>query len=124
MLALTRKQLNRETKTAKARWSQLIRDYCEKRSHLLGILWLIDIRHPGVKADCEAREWLATLPVPLFPVLTKLDKVTKQEARQHTVQAVKLLQLPADPVTYSILQHASRDRFWERFDQWRTDQEE
>jgi len=107
----------------KERWSQLIKDYCEKRDNLRGIIWLIDIRHPGVKADLEAREWLATLKAPLFPVLTKLDKVKKLEAKVNTAKAITTLQIPFEPVTYSIVQHASRDRFWERFDAWRAEHE-
>jgi len=110
--------------TEKERWSKLIRDYCEKRSTLLGILWLIDIRHPGIKADLEARDWLSTLSIPVFPVLTKLDKVTKAEARTNTVKAKKILHLDAEPVVYSVMQHASRERFWNSFDAWRSAVEE
>lgn len=106
--------------TERERWSELIRDYCEKRPHCAGILWLIDIRHPGVKADIEAREWLATIEKPLFPILTKLDKVTKNEAFANKRKAMHLLKLAVEPVTYSVLQHASREKFWEAFDTWRT----
>ncbi|MDO5577593.1 MAG: ribosome biogenesis GTP-binding protein YihA/YsxC [Fibrobacter sp.] len=43
------------------RWSKLIASYCEKRKNLCGIIWLIDIRHIGAKADIEAYEWLKSL---------------------------------------------------------------
>ena len=101
------------------RWSHLIRVYGEERRCLTGILWLIDIRHPGVAADREAREWLGEIGVPVFPILTKGDKVTRQQATVQLRRAVSILQLAAEPVVYSTLQHASRERFWERFTVWR-----
>jgi GTP-binding protein len=105
--------------TERERWSQLIRDYCEKRENLRGIIWLIDIRHPGVKADLEAREWLDTIDCPVLPILTKLDKVTKNEAHSLKHKAIKTLRLATEPISYSVLQHVSRERFWESFDLWR-----
>jgi GTP-binding protein len=101
------------------RWSNLIRYYGEKRECLVGILWLIDIRHPGVKADLEAREWLEHIGHPVFPVLTKGDKITRQQTPVHIRKAVKALRLEQEPVIYSTLQHVSRERFWERFSAWR-----
>ena len=101
------------------RWSELIRVYGEKRECLTGILWLVDVRHPGVKADLEARAWLERLGLPVFPILTKGDKLTRQQASVHRRKAAKLLRFTTEPVVYSTFQHASRERFWERFDVWR-----
>jgi GTP-binding protein len=109
----------RASGTERERWSVLIRDYCETRTNLRGIVWLIDIRHPGVAADLEARAWLEGLKVGFFPVLTKLDKINRSQIKTQVGKAMALLRLPAEPVVYSVMQHASRDRFRERFAQWR-----
>ncbi|MBN1758226.1 MAG: YihA family ribosome biogenesis GTP-binding protein [Chitinispirillaceae bacterium] len=101
------------------RWSQLIRIYGEKRECLTGILWLVDVRHPGVKLDLEARAWLDRIGVPVFPILTKGDKLTRQQAMVHSGKASKILRFTTEPVIYSTLQHASRERFWDRFTVWR-----
>lgn len=100
------------------RWALLIRTYCEKRDNLKGIIWLIDIRHPGMKADLEARSWLATLGIPLLVILTKVDKVSRQQARSKMKETIDILQLSAEPVLYSTLDHGSRARFWDRFVEW------
>lgn len=101
------------------RWSRLIADYCERRSNLLGLIWLIDCRHVGVKADLEACEWFQKLGLPLFTVLTKIDKITTNERNSAVRQAVKTFGLLEEPVPYSVLQHESRMRFWQRFNLWR-----
>jgi GTP-binding protein len=107
------------SKGEQERWAHLIRTYCEKRENLAGILWLIDIRHPGVRADLEARAWFATLDVPFFPLLTKGDKIPRSRTAVQMRTAMTTLNLPEEPVIYSVQQHASRERFRERFAQWR-----
>jgi GTP-binding protein len=107
----------------KLRWSRLIRSYCEQRRNLAGILWLIDIRHPGVRADCEAREWIGQLQVPIFTVLTKSDKISRQQAARLSRKTATALHLENTPLQYSTLQHASRERFWNAFEAWRKNEE-
>jgi GTP-binding protein len=103
----------------KAKWSRLISNYCEKRDALGGIIWLIDIRHIGVKADVEAYSWLQSTGRPLFPVLTKADKLPSSQKKQQTKAAVEFFKFKLEPVIYSVQDHSSRDRFWTSFDSWR-----
>lgn len=109
----------RASGSERERWSVLIRNYCETRTCLRGIVWLIDIRHPGVAADIEARAWIEGLKIGFFPVLTKVDKINRSQIASQIRKAVVALRLPAEPVVYSIMQHASRERFRERFAEWR-----
>ncbi|MBN1576746.1 MAG: ribosome biogenesis GTP-binding protein YsxC [Chitinispirillaceae bacterium] len=109
----------RTSLTERERWSKLLRAYCEGRENLAGIIWLIDIRHPGAGADLEARRWLEKIGLPTFPILTKGDKVSRREEVDHARKAVAALRLLQEPVIYSAQRHASRGRFWERFEQWR-----
>ena len=60
----------------RGRWSMLIRDYCQKREALCGIIWLVDIRHIGTGMDVEAFEWLRGLRKPVLPILSKGDKLS------------------------------------------------
>jgi GTP-binding protein len=103
----------------KKRWSKLIADYCENRPNLMGLLWLIDIRHIGVKADMEAFPWLSDLGKPLFPVLTKGDKLTTNEKKKQLKAAIETFGFESEPVIYSVNDHMSRERFWDKFTQWR-----
>jgi GTP-binding protein len=100
------------------RWSHLSTDYCEKRKNLKGVLWLIDIRHIGTPIDTEAYSWLRSLKIPVLPLLTKADKLTRNQQQKPVAEFKKVFGLFGDPVLYSTLEHAARERFWERFEGW------
>ncbi len=101
------------------RWSRLIADYCERRSNLSGLIWLVDCRHIGLKADLDACEWFRKLNLPLFMVLTKADKVNQSERNTAIRKAIAVFGLSDEPVLYSTQEHRSRQGFWERFNSWR-----
>jgi len=103
----------------KDRWGKLIYDYCTKRDNLTGIIWLLDVRHPGVNADMEAFSWLNELNLPVLPILTKGDKLSRPMQKKHCSQFCKIFSFNNDPVIYSSLEHASRERFWTGFEAWR-----
>jgi GTP-binding protein len=103
----------------KDRWSKLIADYCNNRDNLSGIIWLLDIRHPGIKADMDAHEWLAGLNRRALPVLTKGDKLSRSQQKKQVHDFCNIFGFDEEPVIYSSLEHSSRERFWDRFDVWR-----
>jgi GTP-binding protein len=103
----------------KERWSKLIADYCGKRNNLAGIIWLLDIRHPGSKADMEALDWLAGLDRRVLPVLTKGDKLSRSQQKKQVNEFCDIFGFSEEPVIYSSLEHGSRGRFWDRFETWR-----
>jgi len=103
----------------KDRWSKLIYDYCSKRGCLAGIIWLLDIRHPGVDADMEAYTWLGELGRPVLPVLTKGDKLSRSAQMKHSQEYCKIFGFTESPIVYSSLEHGARQRFWDGFDGWR-----
>ncbi len=103
----------------KMRWSKLIADYCEKRANLAGIIWLIDIRHIGIKADIEAFLWLNSTGAPIFPVLTKADKLNISQQKQQVKAAIEIFKFTNEPLICSVHDHSSIDKFWKKFDFWR-----
>lgn len=105
----------RSSQGEKLRWSSLIREYCTKRENLCGILWLIDIRHIGISADREAYQWFRQLKIPVLPILTKCDKLSKQEQTRQCRDMERTFPALLPAVPYSILSHGSRERFWKQF---------
>jgi len=103
----------------KDRWSRLIADYCRNRDSLAGIIWLLDIRHPGIQADMEAREWLDGLGRRVLPILTKGDKLSRSQQKKQAGEFRTVFGFSDEPVIYSSLEHSSRGRFWEKFEEWR-----
>lgn len=68
----------------RAGFSRLIRGVLAKRS-LVGVVWLLDIRHPPSKEDLVYAELLAERGTPVLVALTKTDKVGRG-ARQDRVR--------------------------------------
>jgi len=63
----------------------------EKR---IGVLLLIDARHPGLESDLDAWAWLASQPCPRGVVGTKVDKLTRAERARHTRELESLFDGP------------------------------
>ena len=53
------------------------------RDVAIGVLLLVDSRHPGLPSDLEAWAWLGTLRCPRGIIGTKVDKLTRAERARH-----------------------------------------
>jgi len=49
----------------------------------IGVLLLVDARHPGLQSDLDAWKWLQGQPCPRGIVGTKADKLTRAERARH-----------------------------------------
>jgi GTP-binding protein len=102
----------------KQRWSDLIRDYCEKRRNLKGIVWLVDSRHVGLDMDREAFAWLKKLRKPVLPVLTKTDKLSRSQLLLRKKTFAREFGIFGEPVPVSVSDQSCRELFWKRFNLW------
>jgi len=69
----------RVSKTSKATWDKMIRDYLEKRKNLLTVFVLIDIRLDPQPIDLKFIQWLGEKLIPIAIAFTKSDKLSKQQ---------------------------------------------
>ncbi|MCL2845996.1 MAG: ribosome biogenesis GTP-binding protein YihA/YsxC, partial [Chitinivibrionia bacterium] len=109
------------SKTQLAGLSKIIMDYCKNRENLSGIIWLLDYRRErGTDADKEAAEFLSKLPIPIFVVLTKSDKLTKNEKAKNLKSIKQIYQLTDEipVVSTSTQEKDSKWNFWEKFAVW------
>ena len=60
----------------------------------IGVLLLVDSRHPGLESDLEAWNWVGTQPVARGIVATKADKLTRAERARHTRQLESSFEAP------------------------------
>ncbi|AEX85926.1 GTP-binding protein [Marinitoga sp. 1135] len=67
------------SKSEKKKWADLMEDYFKNRYSLQMVFLLIDHRHEPQKKDIEMIQWLKELEIPFMIVLTKLDKLKKNE---------------------------------------------
>lgn len=88
---------------AKAHWEQLLSDYLRLRPQLRGLVLLMDARRPFTELDCRMVDWFLPTGRPIHVMLTKADKLTRQESTLALRQAQQTLSryprtdgLPAD----------------------------
>jgi len=78
------------SKSLKAQWPGLIKA-CLGRSNLVGLIWIMDIRHPLQKADLAVVQSFLPAPCPVHVVLNKSDKSKVQDrAKALNLVAKKL----------------------------------
>lgn len=62
------------------RWNQLIGDYLQSRASLRGVVLIMDARHPMGPLDYQLLDWLKPTAVPVHILLSKADKLGRQES--------------------------------------------
>ena len=76
----------------------------------IGVLLLVDSRHPGLESDLETWSWLESQPCPRGVVGTKVDKLTRADRTRHARELESLFQLPVPLV--SALDGEGLDALW------------
>lgn len=66
--------------TAKLHWQGLLGDYVQQRKQLTALVLIIDSRRPFTKLDIQMLEWFAPTGKPIHCILTKADKINRNES--------------------------------------------
>lgn len=77
----------RVARTQRDAWGELMERYLSERQSLVGVVAVMDIRHPFKDMDRDLLEWLAEAGLPCHVVLNKSDKLSYggcQEVLRHT----------------------------------------
>jgi GTP-binding protein len=70
-------------------WEQLLSTYLQTRGSLFGMVLIMDARHPLTPLDRQMLNWFATTGKPVHVLLSKSDKLTRQEGEKtlHEVRS-------------------------------------
>ncbi len=92
-----------------ALWKVMIEPYIKKRPNLKLVLLLLDIRRTPSEDDLAFYEWVRFHQRPVLCVLTKLDKLTKNEAKIQIQKIMQHFSLENPPhIEYSTTQNIGR----------------
>jgi GTP-binding protein len=72
----------------RAPWGRILGDYLQTRAALVGLVIVMDIRHPLTDLDWNLLEWFRPTEKPVHVLLTKADKLARSRALQ-TLQQVR-----------------------------------
>lgn len=81
------------TKQTKEQWQQTLSHFLETRLALKGIILLMDIRHPLQPLDQQLLNWILPTNLPIHVLLTKADKLSKNQAKTAFAAIEKQLAL-------------------------------
>ena len=103
----------------KKSWQNLVETYLRERSNLSAVIVILDIRRDASEGDIDLMGWLHYYQIPIIPVLTKADKVSRQQAR--TRAGIISRQFADDfdfvPTLFSAKTRQGKEEIWERIDE-------
>lgn len=95
-------------KKERERWGRDIRDYLLERSTLRLVVHLVDIRHEPTKLDEDFFYWLGVNRLPFCVVLTKSDKLSRNQQNQSKFRLKGILD--EMNIEVPIVMSSSKDR--------------
>ncbi|SET50202.1 cell division checkpoint GTPase YihA [Nitrosomonas marina] len=69
-------------------WESLLSEYLQTQKTLVGLVLIMDIRHPLKELDLQMLEWFSITGKPMHIILTKSDKLSRNRAHS-TLKQVK-----------------------------------
>ncbi len=79
------------SKEKKKSWGPMIEKYLINRKNLLNVFILVDSRHEPQKIDVEFINWMGQSGIPFSIILTKADKLSKNQAMSNMARIKKEL---------------------------------
>ena len=78
--------------SAKLHWQKLLGDYVQHREQLAALVLIMDSRRPFTDLDVQMLEWFAPTGKPIHCILTKVDKLNRNESVNALRQARTVLE--------------------------------
>lgn len=75
----------------KQQWQQMLEDYLRYRKALLGVVLVMDIRHPLTQFDTQMITWCSHQQLPLHILLNKADKLKRGAGKNTALYVQKQL---------------------------------
>jgi len=101
----------------KKSWGSMVQDYLKQSSNLKAVVLLFDIRRVPQGEDLQLLDWLEEWQVPTIPVLTKIDKVSRNNRRKQIAPILEATGLPEEAFSlFSALSKDGREDVWSRIE--------
>lgn len=83
-------------------WRSLLEHYLTQRSNLVGLVLIMDARHPLTELDAQMINWFVGTANPIHILLTKSDKLTRQEAAKTLAQVTEAVAVYGGQITVQL----------------------
>jgi len=105
----------------KRRWQREMAVYLESRRSLVGLVLVMDVRHPLTEFDQQMLAWCAARELPVHVLLTKADKLKRgpsEATRLSVTRDLAGLHAQASVQLFSSLARSGIDAAHEQLDTW------
>jgi len=104
----------RAPRSVRERWQPMVHGYLKGRASLRAVVWLLDVRRDPSKEDLQFLDWLEESEIPTIPVVTKIDKVSRNELGRRLAKISSSTGLPVELFTpFSVLSRKGHEELWE-----------
>ncbi|MBW1902518.1 MAG: YihA family ribosome biogenesis GTP-binding protein [Deltaproteobacteria bacterium] len=100
----------------KKSWQKMVEKYLRKRSNLKAVVVILDIRREPTSGDIDLLNWLKHYDIHSILVLTKADKLSRQQARKQAGLIGRQLKklCPTSPTIFSAKTRQGREEIWDQ----------
>ncbi len=104
----------RAPRSVRKQWQPMVHGYLRGRSSLKAVVWLLDARRDPSQEDLQFLDWLEESEIPTIPVITKVDKVSRNELGRRVAKIADSTGLSAELLTpFSALSKQGHEEVWE-----------
>jgi GTP-binding protein len=101
------------SKTEQQAWQKALQHYLDKRESLSLVVQLIDARHGPKEQDHQMNDWLVYQGKSRLVVLTKMDKLKRQEQHKSLEMTGKAFDIaPSELISFSAVNRQGVDECW------------
>lgn len=100
----------RVPKKVKQSWPKLIEDYLTGSPNLIGLILLLDCRRELTQEDLQLVGWLSSRNLPVLAVVTKTDKLNRDETNRKVKEVESRLGVAA--ISFSALSGRGKKELW------------
>ena len=95
-------------------WQPMVHGYLRGRSSLCAVVWLLDVRRDPSDEDLQFLNWLEENQTPTIPVITKVDKISRNALQKRLAVISRSTGLSKDLFTlFSVPQRVGLSELWE-----------
>lgn len=88
--------------TVRRQWVRLLENYLTRRESLIGLILIMDSRHPLTPLDQQMLNWFAPSGRPVHVLLSKADKLTRSASAQVLAQVRRELPKWGEHITVQL----------------------
>lgn len=99
----------------KKKWGPMIETYITTRPVLAAVVLLMDIRRTPREEELRLFDWLAHYSIPVVPVLTKADKLSKTKQQKQLQAIARTLDISEQElILFSAKSRLGKEALWQR----------